>query len=85
MRSPASFLALALLASCAPKPPVQVSVAVPVPCIAPDKVPTPPVPPQFFPLGDSDAALSIALGSLIEYKAYVVEADGALRGCAGVR
>ena len=71
------------LAACSPKPPVQVSIPVAVPCIAPEDVPTIPAPLADMP-NDANAALSLALDALLEWKAYGVEADGMLRACSVV-
>jgi hypothetical protein len=71
------------LAACSPKPPVQVSIPVAVPCIAPEAVPTIPAPLADMP-NDANAALSLALDALLEWKAYGVEADGMLRACSVV-
>ena len=71
------------LAACAPKPPVQVSVPVATPCIAADAVPTRPEPLSAMP-SDANAALSLTLDKLLEWKAYGVESDGKLRACSVV-
>ena len=76
-------IALAL-ASCTGKPPVTVSVPVAVPCIAPDKVPQLPPPLGAMP-GDANAALSLAIDRLLDWRLYGIAADGVMRGCAGVR
>lgn len=73
-----------LLASCTGKHPVQVSVPVAVPCIAPDKVPQLPPPLGAMP-DDANAALSLAIDRLLDWRLYGIAADGVMRGCAGVK
>ena len=73
-----------LLASCTGKPPVTVSVPVAVPCIAPDKVPQLPPPLGAMP-EDANAALSLAIDRLLDWRLYGIAADGVMRGCAGVK
>lgn len=77
-------LSCACLAACAQKPPVQVSIPVAVSCIAHDKVPTLPTPLAEMP-DDANAALALALDKLVDWKAYGIEADGALRACSQIR
>jgi len=73
-----------LLAGCAGKPPVQVSVPVAVPCLAPSQVP--PLPAKLPPLpDDANSALSLALDSLLEWRVYGGEADAKLRACATLK
>ena len=73
-----------LLASCTGKPPVQVSVPVAVPCIAPDKVPQLPPPLGAMP-EDANAALSLAIDRLLDWRLYGIAADGVMRACSGVK
>jgi len=80
----AIYPALALLASCTGKPPVQVSVPVAVPCIAPDKVPQLPPPLGAMP-DDANAALSLAIDRLLDWRLYGIAADGVMRACSGVK
>jgi len=58
-------LSCAGLAACAQNPPVQVSVPVAVPCIAPDKVPQLPPPLGAMP-DDANAALSLAIDGVLQ-------------------
>lgn len=83
-RALAIALSCACLSACAHNPPVQVSVPVAVPCIAPDKVPTLPPPLGAMPT-DANAALSLAIDRLLDWKLYGIAADGVMRACAAVK
>jgi hypothetical protein len=74
----------ACLAACAQKPPLQVSIPVATPCLAPDAVPVQPAPLDDMP-ADANAALSVALDKLLEWRLFGIEADGKLKACAGLR
>ena len=74
----------ACLAACAQKPPVQVSIPVAVPCIAPEAVPTIPAPLADMP-NDANAALSLAIDRLLDWRLYGIAADGVMRACSGVK
>lgn len=77
-------LSCAGLAACAQNPPVTVSVPVAVPCIAPDKVPQLPPPLGAMP-DDANAALSLAIDRLLDWRLYGIAADGVMRACSAVK
>lgn len=78
------LIAAIMLASCAPKPPVQVSVPVPVPCLKPADVPALPSDLPAMP-DDANAALSLAIDKLVDWSRYGKEADSKLRACSQIR
>ena len=79
---PLIFAAL-LLASCSPKPPVEVWKPVPVPCIDPAQIPATPRPLSDSPMPDSvSAALDVALSKIAEWAGFGLKAAPLMANCS---
>jgi hypothetical protein len=77
---PPIFLALS---ACASKPPVEVSIPVPVPCITTD------IPEPVYPSVEADAGLYVRVQALLAErelrKGYEEQLKAAVAGCRGLK